>query len=96
MKKSELRQLIREEISKVLNEASNNEIEIISMTDAGISNTNRTQSTKNFKEIKAYLLNPDQWTDDVSFRGKKGERYFIDDLIGQRVRLGGEVMSVEE
>jgi len=73
-----------------------NPIEIVSMRDAGVSNTSRTQTIKNFKEIKAYLLDPDWWTDDVTFKGKEGELYFIDDLIGQKVRLGKEIISVEE
>ena len=71
-------------------------IEIVSMRDTGVSNTSRTKTTKNFKEIKEYLLDSDWWTDDVTFKDKKGKLYFIDDLIGQKVKLGKEIISVEE
>ena len=73
-----------------LNEGT--EIEIISMTDAGVSNTNRAASTKNHKDIEAYLSSPDEWTDDVSFKDKQGVVYFVDDLVGKNVKLGGKTI----
>jgi hypothetical protein len=77
-----------------LNEGT--EIEIISMTDAGVSNSNRTASTKNHKDIEAYLSSPDEWTDDVSFKDKQGVVYFVDDLVGKNVKLGGKSILVQE
>jgi len=74
----------------LLNEGAG--IEIISMTDAGVSNSNRTASTKNHKDIEAYLSSPDEWTDDVSFKDKQGVVYFVDDLVGKNVKLGGKTI----
>ena len=92
MKTSELRQLIREEISKVLNE----EIEIISMSDAGVSNQNKSLTTKKYSEIISVLLDSEEWTDDLRFKDKNGNVYFIDDLIGKKVKIGNNIIDVIE
>lgn len=92
MKKSELRQLIREEISKVLNE----EIEIVSMSDAGVSNQNKSLTTKKYSEIISVLLDSEEWTDDLRFKDKNGNVYFIDDLIGKKVKIGNNIIDVIE
>lgn len=92
MKKSELRQLIREEVSKVLNE----EIEIISMSDAGVSNQNKSLTTKKYSEIISVLLDSEEWTDDLRFKDKNGNVYFIDDLIGKKVKIGNNIIDVIE
>jgi hypothetical protein len=50
-------------------------------------------------EIKVYLEDPSYFSDDASFEfeenGNKGV-CFIDDLIGQEVMVGEEVILVEE
>lgn len=92
MKTSELRQLIREEVSKVLNE----EIEIISMSDAGVSNQNKSLTTKKYSEIISVLLDSEEWTDDLRFKDKNGNVYFIDDLIGKKVKIGNNIIDVIE
>lgn len=92
MKQSELRQLIREEISKVLNE----EIEIVFMSDAGVSNQNKSLTTKKYSEIISVLLDSEEWTDDLRFKDKNGNVYFIDDLIGKKVKIGNNIIDVIE
>ena len=92
MKTSEFRKLIREEISKVLNE----EIEIISMSDAGVSNQNKSLTTKKYSEIISVLLDSEEWTDDLRFKDKNGNVYFIDDLIGKKVKIGNNIIDVIE
>ena len=51
-----------------LNEA----IEIVSMTDAGFSNRNRTKYVNKFSDIESILTDPETWTDDISFKDKLG------------------------
>ena len=92
MKTSEFRKLIREEVSKVLNE----EIEIISMSDAGVSNQNKSLTTKKYSEIISVLSDSEEWTDDLRFKDKNGNVYFIDDLIGKKVKIGNNIIDVIE
>ena len=51
------------------------------------------------EEIKSYLIDPAYFSDDATFEfeedGKKGVCY-IDDLIGQEVIVGEEIILVEE
>lgn len=50
-------------------------------------------------QIKKVLQDPESWTDDMTFTYEvNGERgiCLIDDLIGQEVFVGNEVILVEE
>jgi hypothetical protein len=81
-----------------LNENKLNEmtIEIISMTDHGVSNSNKSEYTKKHSDIEEVLIDPDSWTDDLAFRDMHGNTWSIDDLIGKNVKLGRKVIKVEE
>lgn len=74
----------------------NESIEIVSMTDAGVSNRNRTEYIKKFSDIEAVLTDPETWTDDISFKDKLGNIYFIDDLIDKTVKIGTKTIKIEE
>lgn len=75
-----------------LNEA----IEIVSMTDAGVSNRNRTEYVNKFSYIESVLTDPETWTDDISFKDKLGNVYFIDDLIDKTVKIGSKTIKIKE
>lgn len=75
-----------------LNEA----IEIVSMTDAGFSNRNRTKYVNKFSDIESILTDPETWTDDIRFKDKLGNVYFIDDLIDKTVKIGSKTIKIKE
>ncbi len=74
----------------------NEGIELVSMSDAGVSNFNKKDTTKKHSDIEAVLLDPETWTDDLSFKDKQGNVYFIDDLLNKDVKIGGKIIKVEE
>lgn len=74
----------------------NEGIELVSMSDAGVSNFNKKDTTKKHADIEAVLLDPETWTDDLSFKDKQGNVYFIDDLLNKDVKIGGKIIKVEE
>ena len=50
-----------------------------------IDNYGRTESSAKGYNIFSVLNNPMDWTDDMVFEDDKGQKYFIDDLIGKEV-----------
>jgi hypothetical protein len=42
------------------------------------------------------LISPEEWTDDMIFEAESGEVYFIDDLVGKKVRVGTFIFVVQE
>lgn len=74
----------------------NETIDIVSMLDAGTSNFGKGKTTRNLKDIEAVITDPDTWTDDISFRDKLGNVYFIDDLINKEVKIGNKKITVVE
>lgn len=71
-------------------------IEIVSMNDAGTSNTGKGKTTKKLSDIEEVLTDPETWTDDLSFKDKVGNFYFIDDLINKEVKLGNKTIKIKE
>jgi carbamoylphosphate synthase small subunit len=64
-----------------------------------IDNYGEVQYDTSAKGIKQTLQDPECWTDDLTFTYEmNGERgvCFIDDLIGQEVIVGNEVILVQE
>ncbi len=74
----------------------NETIDIVSMLDTGTSNFGKGETTKKLKDIEAILTDPNEWTDDISFRDKFGNVYFIDDLIDKTVKIGNKTITVIE
>jgi len=63
------------------------------------SNSGDEDTTDVGKEIKEYLSNPDDWDDDTYFGYTEGSVYgicYIDDLIGNEVKVGNEIIKVNE
>lgn len=79
-----------------LNENLNEAIEIVSMTDYGVSNSNKSETTRKLTDIESILTDPDSWTDDLSFKDKLGNVYSIDDLIDKEVKIGNKKITVVE
>ena len=52
-----------------------------------IDNWGRTESSAKGHNIFSVLNNPMDWTDDMMFEDDKGQKYFIDDLIGKKVSV---------
>jgi hypothetical protein len=52
-----------------------------------IDNMGRTESSIIGHNIFSVLNNPMDWSDDMIFEDDKGNRYFIDDLIGKLVSI---------
>jgi hypothetical protein len=50
-----------------------------------IDNMGRTESSAKGHNIFSVLSNPEEWNDDMIFEDDKGQKYFIDDLIGKEV-----------
>lgn len=50
-----------------------------------IDNWGRTESSQKGDILFSVLNNTDEWTDDMIFEDDKGQKYFIDDLIGKQV-----------
>lgn len=74
----------------------NETIEIVSMTDAGVSNLNRSEYIKKLSDIESVLKDPESWTDDISFKDKLGNVYFIDDLLDKTVKVGSKTIKIKE
>jgi len=81
---------------KTYKEFVNEAIDIVSMLDAGTSNFGKGETTRKLKDIEAVLTDPDTWTDDISFKDKLGNVYFIDDLIDKEVKIGNKKITVVE
>jgi hypothetical protein len=69
-------------------------IQIVGCTEV-VDNWGR-QEKYTEQETYGLLINPDEWTDDQTFWGPNDERYFIDDLIGKRVKCGPIEFTVQE
>lgn len=62
-----------------------------------------TETVDNGGRVKKYrgaslyklLISPEDWTDDQLFEGESGV-YFIDDLVGKKVRVGTFIFVVQE
>jgi len=78
-----------------VNENQSSPIEIVYYSEV-LDNWGRTESSMKPELIAAALKDPESWTDDITFEDKGGRKYFIDDLIGQEVRVGNEIFTVEE
>ena len=50
-----------------------------------IDNWGRTESSQKGDIIYNVLHNVDEWSDDMTFEDDKGQKYFIDDLVGKEV-----------
>ena len=50
-----------------------------------IDNWGRTESSQKGDIIFNVLNNVDEWNDDMMFEDDKGNKYFIDDLVGKEV-----------
>ena len=50
-----------------------------------IDNWGRTESSQKGDIIFNVLHNVDEWNDDMIFEDDKGNKYFIDDLVGKEV-----------
>jgi hypothetical protein len=81
---------------QTFDEFLNEAIEIISMTDAGTSNRGKGDTTLKHNEIIDVLSDPETWTDDISFKDKSGNVYFIDDLIDKEVKVGSKKLTIIE
>lgn len=61
-----------------------------------IDNWGRTESSIKPEIIKSVLTNQKDWNDDMTFEDEGGKKYFIDDLIGKEVEVGGVTFTIEE
>ena len=48
------------------------------------------------KETYDLLNSPDEWNDDQAFHGVDHRVYFIDDLIGKKVKCGPIIFTIQE
>lgn len=71
-------------------------IELVSMSDSGVSNYNKKATTRKQSDIETCLKDPDCWTDDITFKDKGGNVYFVDDLVGKEVKVNGNKFTVNE
>jgi hypothetical protein len=69
------------------------EIEIVSLSDV-IDNSGRTATTRDVQDIEDVLTDSMCWTDDITFGDNDGNTYFIDDLIGKKVKVGDKIFTV--
>jgi len=83
---------LEEFISESLNEAA---IEIIDYSEV-IDNFGKTKKTRKPEYIEMILKDPKNFTDDMSFLGKDRKVYYIDDLIGNEVKVGNSKFFVNE
>jgi hypothetical protein len=68
-------------------------IKIVYYSDV-ISHWGQTESSIKPKRIIEALQNPDEWSDDMTFRDEAGYVYFLDDLIGKEVQVGDNIFTV--
>lgn len=62
-----------------------------------INNMGRTESSAKGHNIFSVLNSPEDWNDDMIFEDDKGQKYFIDDLIGKEVSVPDiGIFTVEE
>jgi hypothetical protein len=62
-----------------------------------IDNMGRTESSAKGHNIFSVLNNTEEWSDDMEFYDDKGQKYFIDDLIGKEVWVEDiGIFTVEE
>jgi len=62
-----------------------------------IDNMGRTESSAKGHNIFSILNSPEDWNDDMIFEDDKGQKYFIDDLIGKEVSVPDiGIFTVEE
>jgi hypothetical protein len=62
-----------------------------------IDNMGRTESSAKGHNIFSVLNSPEDWNDDMIFEDDKGQKYFIDDLIGKEVSVPDiGIFTVEE
>ena len=79
-----------------LNESLYEAIEIVAVSDYGVSNSNKREYIRKHEEIVNILSNPEEWTDDLVFQAKDGNVYHIDELIDKAVKVGGKTITVVE
>lgn len=70
-------------------------IKIVYYSDV-IDNWGRKESSAKPKRIIEALQNPDEWSDDMTFRDETGRTYFLDDLVGEEVQVGDTVFTVAD
>jgi hypothetical protein len=73
---------------------ANKMIEIVSCAET-IYNDG-TEEAYDEQETYRLLINPDEWTDDQRFYSSTGVMYFIDDLIGEKVKVGPIIFTVQD
>jgi hypothetical protein len=56
----------------------------------------RSESSMKPAIIAAVLKDPDNFTDDMMFEAEGGMIFAIDDLVGQEVQVGEEVIRVTD
>jgi hypothetical protein len=62
-----------------------------------IDNMGRTESSAKGHNIFSVLNSPENWNDDMIFEDDKGQKYFIDDLIGKEVHVPDiGIFTIEE
>jgi len=62
-----------------------------------IDNMGRTESSAKGHNIFSVLNSPEDWNDDMIFEDDKGQKYFIDDLIGKEVSVPDiGIFTIEE
>lgn len=62
-----------------------------------IDKMGRTESSAKGHNIFSVLNSPEDWNDDMIFEDDKGQKYFIDDLIGKEVLVPDiGIFTVEE
>ena len=62
-----------------------------------IDNMGRTESSAKGHNIFSVLNSPEDWNDDMIFEDDKGQKYFIDDLIGKEVSIPDiGIFTIEE
>jgi hypothetical protein len=72
---------------------------IVKMTWPTGNSAGQEDSTDVGKEIKDYLSKPEDWDDDTYFGYTEGNVYgicYIDDLIGEKIKVGNEIIEVNE
>jgi len=79
-----------------INESLYEAIEIVAVSDYGVSNWNKREYTRKHKKIVDILSNPEEWTDDLVFKAKDGNVYHIDELIDKDVKVGKKTITVVE
>lgn len=58
------------------------------------SHRGKTETIKSLKQLKGYLTNESDWTDDDILEDEDGNKYSIDELIGEIVQVGNKKIFI--